>query len=88
MNTRTTNRLLIGILLLQGLFLAGQWSGPGLYQTPVQAQAFGDSGARQVQMLDELKAVNTKLDKLTEILSGGTLQVKVVRPDEDKKNAR
>jgi hypothetical protein len=82
---KTPSRLLVAILLLQGLFLVGQWSGPAVYGTPARAEAFGDSGARQVQMLDELKSVNAKLDKLTEILSSGTLQVKVVRPDEDKK---
>jgi hypothetical protein len=80
-----TNKLLVGILFLQGLILIGQWTGTG-YLTTASAQV-PDPANRQMQMIDELKELNTKMDKLIGILEGGDLQVKVSKPDEDKGGA-
>jgi len=81
-----TNRLLVGVLALQGLILIGQWTGTG-YLTTAQAQV-PDPANRQMQMIDELKELNNKMDKVVTILQGGDLQVKVVKPDEEKGGAR
>jgi hypothetical protein len=80
-----TNKLLAGVLALQGLILVGQWTGQG-YLTSANAQV-PDPANRQMQMIDELKEVNTKLDKLIGILESGDLQVKVPKPDEQKGTA-
>ncbi len=77
-----TNKLLIGILVLQGLILIGQWTG-GNYLSTAQAQATDPAG-RQMQMIDELKTMNGKLDTLIDVLKGGDLQVKVAKPDDSK----
>ena len=81
-----TNKLLTGVLVLQGLILIGQWTGTG-YLTTAQAQV-PDPANRQMQMIDELKELNNKMDKVVTILQGGDLQVKVVKPDEEKGGAR
>lgn len=86
-SSNTTHRLLIVVLAMQGLLLLGQWTGAAFYGTPAGAQAFGDSGGRQLQMIDELKAIHASLDKVAGILSDGSLQVRVARPDEDKGKA-
>ena len=77
-----TNKLLVGVLVLQGLILIGQWTGTG-YLTSAQAQ-IPDPANRQMQMVDELKELNTKMDKLVGILEGGDLQVKVAKSDDEK----
>ena len=81
-----TNKLLTGVLVLQGLILIGQWTGTG-YLTTAVAQV-PDPANRQMQMIDELKELNNKMDKVVTILQGGDLQVKVAKPDEDKGGAR
>ena len=78
-----TSRLLVVVIALQGLLLVGQWLGTPGYLTSANAQVT-DPGRDRLQMLDEMKSVNGKLDKLIAILDSGDLQVKVVQPDEAK----
>ena len=78
-----TQRMLAAILVLQGLTLAGQWFGDAARLPSASAQVT-DPGRDRAQMLDEMRAVNAKLDKLVEILGSGDLQVRVVQPDENK----
>jgi hypothetical protein len=85
-----TNRLLAVIVVLQGLMLIGQWTGNASYLPQAQAQ-IPDPGARQVQMLDTLKSIDGKLDKLDAIasmLQSGELQVKVAKTEETKGTTR
>jgi len=77
-----SSKLLAGVLVLQGLILVGQWTGHN-YLTSAQAQV-PDPANRQLQMIDELKAVNAKLDKIAAVLEGGSLQVKVEKTDDAK----
>ena len=77
-----TSRLLGVVIVLQVLTLAGQWVSPS-YTTTAHAQAYDPARDRQ-QTLDELRSMNSKFDKLTDILTSGELQVRVVNPDETK----
>ena len=73
------------IVLMQGMILAGQWTG-GRNVLPA-AQAAGDlpdPGSRQMQMIEEMKSTNSKLDRLIGLLEGGNLQVHVVASDDAK----
>jgi hypothetical protein len=71
-----TARILIVIVVLQGLILLGQWTGSGPL-APAAAQV-PDAGAQRNQMIDELRRLNGKIDSLTERLESGRLQVQVV----------
>jgi hypothetical protein len=76
-----TQKLLTGVLILQGLLLAGQFS-----NRPGAAEARGDlnlsnPSERQLQMVDELKSLNAKVDKLTGMLASGELTVKVAKEE-------
>ena len=82
-----TNKLLATVIVLQGLILIGQWTGGGNYLSSANAQV-PDPANRQMQMIEELKSANTKLDTLVSILQGGDLQVKVVNPEEKKGGTR
>jgi hypothetical protein len=80
-----TSKMLAAILALQGLILIGQWSGGANLLSSAHAADVPDPANRQMQMIDELKAVNAKLDKLIEVLESGTIQVKPVRADDNNK---
>ena len=74
----------IGILLaLQCMILIGQWTGPAGYVSTVHAQV-PDAGAQRIQMIQELKSLNGKMDNLIRLLEDGNLQVKVANPDDKK----
>jgi hypothetical protein len=81
MTTTTTRKLLTGVIVLQGLMIAGQWTRQSEAQARSGETNLPDPGARQLQMIDELKGLNAKVDKLTAMLAGGevTVNVKVVR---------
>ena len=78
-----TNKFLVAIIALQGVLIVGLWSGqPNAAHAKVDSAALPDPGARQLQMIDELKGVNAKLDRMASLLQSGDIQVKV---KEDKK---
>lgn len=72
--------MLVLIVVLQALVLLGQWTGGGPISA-VHAQV-PDAGAQRNQMLDELKSLNAKMDRLIELLESGKVQVRVITPDE------
>jgi hypothetical protein len=78
-----SSKLLVAVLVLQGLLLVGQWTSQGPV-TPAHAQ-IPDAGGQRQQMVDELKSMNHKLDKLVQVLETGKLQVQVAPADDKKK---
>ena len=81
-----TSKLLVAVIALQGLILIGQWSGGTSMLSTAQAQV-PDPANRQMQMIDELKTLNGKMDELMQVLRSGDLQVKVAKAEEDKGKA-
>ena len=83
-----TTRLLVVIIVLQAVMILGQWTGQArVSSATAQAEAApvaSDPGTRQLAIIDELKELNSKMDKLIDIMGSGNLQVKVVPPDEKK----
>jgi len=76
-----TQKLLTGLLILQGLVLTGQFM-----SQPSAAQARGEGNLsnpseRQLQMVEELKSLNAKMDKLTSMFAGGEVTVKVAKDE-------
>lgn len=78
-----TNKLLVAVVALQGLILIGQWSGGTSMLSTAHGQ-IPDPANRQMQMIDELKSVNSKLDELIGLLKDGDLQVRVAKTEEEK----
>ncbi len=80
-----TQKLLVVVAVLQGLILLGQWTGQPAIVAPAHAQAnLPDPGARQLAMVDELRALNGKMDRLLAALQSGEVKVKVAKDDERK----
>lgn len=77
--TSTTVKLLTAVVLLQGLTLAGQWTGQPRVAAEAQAASPSDRdpATQRQQSVDELKAVNAKLDKLLTLLESGKVRVTV-----------
>lgn len=59
-----------------GLLMSSQRPSAAIAQIP-------DQGAQMLQLIDETKAINTKLDRLIGVLEGGKLEVRV-KTDEAK----
>jgi hypothetical protein len=72
------------ILVLQGIILIGQWTGGRSTLPTAMAGDVPNPAARQIELLDEIKSTNTKLDRIISLMEGGDLQVKVVQSDEAK----
>jgi hypothetical protein len=80
MNTKS-QKLLTGVLVLQGLLLAGQWLGqPSLGQARGEGNIMNPS-ERQIQMIEELRALNAKVDKMNATLTSGEMTVKVAKDE-------
>jgi len=78
-----SSRILGVIVVLQGLILLGQWTGSGPV-TPAWGQV-PDAGAQRNQMIEELRTLNGKVDKLVDVLNSGKLQVQLAKADEKEK---
>ena len=77
-----SSKLLAAVLVLQGLVLVGQWTSHGPV-TPAHAQ-IPDAGGQRQQMVDELKNLNQKMDKLVQTLESGKVQVRIGSADGKK----
>jgi hypothetical protein len=81
-----SSKLLGVVIVLQGLILVGQWAGQPSAGTARADVTLPNPGERQLAIVEELKNVNSKLDKIYSALSGGDMTVKaVVVKDENKK---
>jgi len=76
-----TSKLLGIVIALQVVLLVGQWVAP----TANVARAdipLPNPSERQLAMVDELKSLNGKMDRLISLLQSGNVEVKVAK---DKK---
>ena len=80
-----TARMFAVILAIQMLTLLSVWTGNG--PLPAARAQIPDAGAQRQQVVDELKAMNGKLDKLVELLESGKMQVTAVLPEDKDKDA-
>ncbi len=78
----STSKWLGVIVALQVITLIGQWVATPA-ATPAMAQ-IPDAGAQRLEIIQQLKGTNDRLDKLVTLLGSGNLQVKVAKPDDIK----
>ena len=79
----TTQRLLTAVVALQVVTLLSSWTGNSTIK-PAVAGDIPDPGSRQMQMIDELKQLNSKLGRLNDFVESGRLKVVVVESDQKK----
>jgi hypothetical protein len=80
-----TAKLLTVVVVLQGLILLGQWTGNGVPSvvTPAQAQ-IPDAGGQRIEIINQIKELNGKVDRLIGILESGKLEVRTTPADDNK----
>ena len=69
-----TPKLLGIVIVLQVLVLIGQWIGPS---APTARADIPNPSERQLAMVDELRSLNGKMDRLVSLLESGNVEVKV-----------
>ena len=79
-------KLLTAVVVLQVAILYTLWTGNSVV-APAHAQ-IPDQGAQQQQMIDELKAINGKLDHLATTLDSGRIRVVVANPQEKQQGGK
>ena len=80
-----SSKLLAVVIVLQALILVGQWAGQPAASTARADITLPNPGERQLAIVDELKNVNSKLDKIYGALTGGDMTVKAVVVKDDQK---
>jgi hypothetical protein len=79
-----TAKLLTVVVVLQGLILLGQWTGGGpSIVTPAQAQ-IPDAGGQRIEIINQVKELNGKMERLIGILESGKLEVRTTPTDDNK----
>jgi hypothetical protein len=73
------NRYLLAALAIQMAVIIGLWY--GVSPQPARAE-IPDMGAQLVQVIQLIQASNTKLDKIIDLMQGGTVQVHVAKSDD------
>lgn len=81
---KTTNKLLAVVIVLQALLLAGQWVGQPSANLAKADVTLGNPGERQMAMVDELKTLNGKMDRLIGVMTSGDVKVEVTKVDKNK----
>jgi hypothetical protein len=80
-----SSKLLVVIAGLQVLTVAGQWLGQPSALSTASAQV-PDAGGQRLEMIEQLKGTNARLDKMIALMEGGNLKVKAEMATE--KNAK
>jgi hypothetical protein len=78
-----SSRLLVVVVILQVLILLTLWGGRPRTVAPAHGQ-IPDAGAQRLQMIEELRGANERIDRLGRLLESGNLQVRSVSPDENR----
>jgi hypothetical protein len=73
-------KLLVVVIVLQSLALVGMWVGQSSSTARAEVQ-LPNPGERQMQIIEELKGINGKLDKLNSLLQSGDVKVKTDKND-------
>jgi hypothetical protein len=81
--SRYLNGVLTVLCVLLTLNLYTAWTTGGDYVASAYAQGIPDEGAQRMQIIDQLKLMNTKMDQLNAMLTSGKARVTVVMPDAD-----
>jgi len=77
------SKLLVVVITLQSLILVNGIGGDRSILPEAKAQ-IPDAGAQRLQVIDQLKEINGKMDRLMDVLASGDLQVRVAKDDEKK----
>ena len=81
-NLSKNEKFLGTILAVQGLALLALFGGLGAPRPAHAEIQLQNPGERQMEMIEELRGVNARLDKVLSLMQSGEFAVKVSKPDD------
>ncbi|HSU69647.1 MAG TPA: hypothetical protein VLJ39_22370 [Tepidisphaeraceae bacterium] len=76
---KSSNKLLAFVVVLQVVLLMGQWLGQPSAQTAHADVQLPNPSERQLAILDELRTLNGKMDRLIGVMTSGDVKVEVTK---------
>lgn len=79
-----TSKMLGFVIVMQVVIMLGQWMGQPAPRTASADVQLPNPSERQLAILDELKTLNGKMDRLLEVAQSGDMKVEVTKVDRSK----
>jgi hypothetical protein len=79
-----SSKLLGIVIVLQCLILLGQWTGQPTARNAKADVQLPNPSERQLAMVEQLRTLNDKMDRLVGVLTSGDVKVEVTKVDRTK----
>jgi len=79
-----SSKMLAFVLVMQVVIVIGQWAGQPAARTARADVNIPNPGERQLAILDELRTLNGKMDRLLTVVQSGDMKVEVTKVDRSK----
>ena len=79
-----SSKILGFVLVMQVVIVIGQWAGQPAARSAKADVNIPNPGERQLAMLDELRTLNGKMDRLLSVVQSGDMKVEVTKVDRSK----
>ncbi|HEY2587186.1 MAG TPA: hypothetical protein VGI81_15680 [Tepidisphaeraceae bacterium] len=79
-----SSKMLAFVLVMQVVIVIGQWAGQPAARTAHADVNIPNPGERQLAILDELRTLNGKMDRLLTVVQSGDMKVEVTKVDRNK----
>ena len=83
-NLSRNEKLLGSVILVQAALLLAMFSGIGAPRSAHADIQISNPSERQIEMIDELRGINGRLDKVLAVLQNGEMSVKLAKAEEAK----
>jgi hypothetical protein len=79
-----SSKILGFVLVMQVVIVIGQWAGQPAARSAKADVNIPNPGERQLAILDELRTLNGKMDRLLGVVQSGDMKVEVTKVDRSK----
>lgn len=79
-----TSKMLGFVIVMQAVILLGQWTLQPTARTASADVNLPNPSERQMEMIEELRALNGKMDHLISLAQSGDMKVEVTKVDRNK----
>ena len=79
-----SSKMFAFVLVMQVVIVIGQWAGQPAARTARADVNIPNPGERQLAILDELRSINGKMDRLLTVVQSGDMKVEVTKVDRSK----
>lgn len=79
-----SSKILGFVLVMQVVIVIGQWAGQPAARSAKADVNIPNPGERQLAIVDELRTLNGKMDRLLSVVQSGDMKVEVTKVDRNK----